>query len=468
MKQIHRQAALCMGLALSLTLVANSPMTQSALAQPGKPPTTTTPEARTQAARAELVAAVSAARGEGKLLIVTYSNSPSNKAANQRALSSGPTRAFIARHALVADVTDVGLIRELTNDKGPALSDKPGGDPLVFLDGKLMALNQAATEVTNPPAKAVAGSFALAARLDWSVRRLQSAKAHAAFVVRYDQRDAAANAAPTTLHNTDRQKVPAFDPAPDSKPLDVLDQARAAIKAKKLEAAAGMYTWLWERGPSADASFEPALLSVVAPEMFLLAGASPAAKDRFIALRNLAGESLLTRDGVALHRYLILCRIVEDEIFNLTFLDDALNQPASALSIPPADRRTAELLLRHCHFNDPVKGVAEPGALIAGLRSRLDELRRDAQEPAKAAEADAARAARVKAQAPLVAYVSWLSDVELARRYAYALKAGPEGGQKLLTKAGLAGAKSGDAGALSLAQQAMLATTCKALGVTAP
>jgi hypothetical protein len=211
--------------------------------------------------------------------------------------------------------------------------------------------------------------------------------------------------------------------------------------------------------------------------MHLLAGASAPAKARFTALRDEAGAVLRTRDGVALHRYLVLCRVIGDEAFSLTFLDEAVNAPVAVRSIPTPDRLIAQMLLPSCHFNDPVKGVADPGALVARLAQRVvnaesatpDEPGAEPEpgpagpqgrpDPTTPAERAARAQARVKALAPAAAYARWLGDIELARRYAYALREGPEAGQMVLDRAGVQ---------ITPARRAMIKAMCQALGVQAP
>ncbi|MCU0689585.1 MAG: hypothetical protein MUE97_07595 [Phycisphaerales bacterium] len=88
----------------------------------------------TKAAREALQAAIDKARAEGKLLIVTFSNSRENVAANARMLQNGALRRWLAPRANTHDITDRGVIASVmttltgTEITPVAAAPRPGAD----------------------------------------------------------------------------------------------------------------------------------------------------------------------------------------------------------------------------------------------------------------------------------------------------------------------------------------------------
>ena len=367
-------------------------------------------EVKLQSAKEQLQAAIDRARAESKLLLVTISNSPGNAASNAAMLSNPVLRGWMRERAISHDVTNPDLISGLM---GEGLSMKVGFEPIVLREGKPLPIVAPWAAVASAKKETLAASIVLACRLDWSIRNAEI-EGSEAFAAQADARSLAkpADVAPMSAR---RAKIAGteFDAfIPDAKqasdPLAVLATARSLVKEGKTSQAAPMYAWLWERGTEAIASFEPVKLSVMAAEMHALAATSPPVKAYFNSLRASEGLRVELQRPETLCAYLMLCRVVEDHVHNLEFLDSSLNRP-DALAVVPKDTREAlDRMLRLCHFGDPTRNSSDAWRPSASMLARADEL---SKKP------DAAK------HAALINYLRWQSRHEAARRYAWILPA---------------------------------------------
>ncbi len=383
-----------------------------ALAQPPTTPPTArqTPEDKTAAARATFQQALDTARAQRRVLVVTYSNSQSNVKANRAMLASIPTQAWLDRHALVIDITDQPLIVELIQAGMPM---QPGLDPLLLIDGKPVPIVAPHNPSRKAPPETLAGSLALAQRLDWSVQtsQLDNAKSFADDNTRAAQQVKLQLPPPlhTTGTGTGKDRIEPFAPDP-AKPADilaVLAEARANFKSRPLHAAA-IYTWLWEAGDAANPAFTPTRLSTIAAEMHALAKANPPVATHFRALRDAQARRTDLRTYASIYEYLILNRVIEDHLHNLEFYDASLARDDAKAIIPPDDAEAHERLLPLCHFNDPTQNASDPWRAPVRFLNRANNLQARKDQTT---------------HAELIDFYRWLARLEAARRYAWVLPA---------------------------------------------
>lgn len=365
-------------------------------------------EAKLQSAKEQLQAAIDRARAESKVLLVTISNSPGNAASNAAMMANPVLRAWMRERAISHDVTNPDLISGLMSE---GLSMKVGFEPIVLRDGKPLPLVAPWAAVTAAKKDTLAASIVLACRLDWSIRNgeIEGSEAFAA------QSDARALSKAAEIVGISAAKVKAggveFDAfTPEAKvagdPLAVLALARSLVKEGKAAKAAPVYAWLWENGAGVMPSFEPVKLSVMAVEMHALAGGSAPVKAYFNLLRASEGLKVELQRPETLCAYIMLCRVVDDHVHNLEFLDASLNRPDAMAVVPKDTRAVLDRLLRLCHFGDPTRNASDAWRASASMYGQADEL---SKKP------DAEK------HAMLIGYLRWQARHEAARRYAWIL-----------------------------------------------
>lgn len=117
----------------------------------------------------------------------------------------------------------------------------------------------------------------------------------------------------TLFHNSEDGNAPRVDDPPAGSDLiDRVDQARAAVQAGDLHAAAGLYTWIWERMDALDAVYRPARAAIIQPELAKLASQRPAMRARLTSMRSTIEERFLWWDGQTWLEYLLLNECLGD------------------------------------------------------------------------------------------------------------------------------------------------------------
>lgn len=390
---------LALGLVLCVDLCGALPA-PAAAQEPAKP--LTVAQERTKAARQELQKAVDASKSASKVLLVTFGTDAGRAKANEAVLTTPVTAAWVSRHAMLHAVSDVGLVRELTES---GLKQTPGGDPLMFVDGVLAPLDKAGSCLVLPglpraDVKTPTGrySISLGLRLDWTLR---SPVFKEEFLTRHAQ-TVPARPWPGTVDGAG----PAL--------LKGLSTARDLARAKQWPEAADAYAAAWFAA-GGDPWWAGVRCGDMAAEMSLIAAQSPLARQRFERLRSEYAGALELSDMRQVHEYLVLCRVLGDHEHNLKVLDEVLNARGSVTLLPPADVMALDWLLPACHFNDPLEGVSRPHAMVVQLLRQCAKMegRKDAPTLAGA-----------------VRYGRWLARLEAGRRMGALLRQGEAGAEK--------------------------------------
>ena len=159
----------------------------------------------------------------------------------------------------------------------------------------------------------------------------------------------------------DEDAVSVGDPEPLSGSPDIagsidvyarLDEARDAAANGEVYLATGLYTWLWEKGDTADPSFRAAKRSVVAEEMRELALSRRSARNRFLRLRSSYDERLLWTTYERLGDWFLLNGVVGDEIETVAYLDLFVNDLDEGSMLPECDKIAYRLLIQRGYWNN--------------------------------------------------------------------------------------------------------------------
>jgi hypothetical protein len=385
--------------------------------------------------------ALDESKAKARLLVVVVSPDRA-KAKAHTALWNNPALAAWARHhAVVAHVTDAPTIQKL-RDAGLVVGQLEG--PLVFRDGlsqRLFGVNPTNGVPRVRPAPALPKgvkprsedepnlSLRLLLRLEWTLRSMEQAEP--AWYANH-----AANNPPPTLPEVGTL----FDKASDGVDAagglldaaapaavgagggrrDVLAVLVAALTAANdpatHSAAAGLYTWLWERGAEEQPGFEPILLTTVAEQMHALGRVYAPARARFVALREAHAARVPWMSRPELARWIMLARVADEHLETLDLIDWALDDPDGKLLMPPGERGVWEALLPRLNWADPLtlpESGTNPAAYVAGLVAK-----RDAAAPTKPVKWSPTD------HAAYTGTLGWLVRHESARLYAAALAAG--------------------------------------------
>lgn len=161
------------------------------------------------------------------------------------------------------------------------------------------------------------------------------------------------------------------------------DAARALVAAGQAEAAAAEFEWLWLHA----LEYEPALVGVrstaMVSEMKKLAEAHPAAKQRFVALRDQRGKAIdggkVSRAAVA--DWISLNEVVADQGATLAWFDKVKAKPEFRTHLAENVTALEPLLLDAKRWADVGKLIVDPmsrpanvHALLVSERERTKEL----------------------------------------------------------------------------------------------
>jgi len=139
-----------------------------------------------------------------------------------------------------------------------------------------------------------------------------------------------------------------------------LDDAREAVANREWSRAAGLYTWLWERGEYFDPAFRAARRSVVADEMRQLFDKHPGTRGRFTRLRDEVTKRLRWADRPELTEWFILNGVVGDHVETLAYLDLSINDMDEASMLPRAFLDGYNLMMTRDFWNDPWEPAGDP------------------------------------------------------------------------------------------------------------
>jgi hypothetical protein len=341
-----------------------------------------------------LARALAASIEQNRVLIVVVSNDKAKQAANAAPWNDPHLAAWARAHALVVHVTDMSTIRTLT-----AGGLKPGGpeQPLIFRGGKQQRLfgsdprantnrlRPTPKEGRRPGDEASNAALRLMLRLEWTRRGWQ--KEDPAWWTAHNAACPAPTFSPGTLHTQSSPGALAMAQVPAVQGVEgvAADQSDAlgrwlqaeALMAREDEeskrAAAGIMTWLWEAGPSADPVVGPTIQTMLPGRMRKLAERWPAAAERWEELRQAGLDRLAWMDHRELFAFLMLARVVDRHVDVLDLMDAALDDSDGAMLLPAADRLSWELILPRAALGDPLKlpGTGEPKAFLERLLKRI-------------------------------------------------------------------------------------------------
>lgn len=321
--------------------------------------------------------ALDESRAKGRLLLVEIAGNADRQKKALADYQAAPIRRWVDRYAMAVLLTDLDTIRTLTESE---LNPGPDADPLVFRDGQWVRMFGTGA----PPKKSrVAGPgrpgeafLGLGFKLDWTSR----GKDDTLSPTPVERPEEPAR----FIHGvSDEGAVGVTDPtAPGLEPLLArLREAQSLLASDKpedLKRAAGLYTWLWERGDAWDDRFTFARWLTVTPDIAALIAKHPPAKGRFAEVRRAMMERLDLRDHAALFDLLMLSRAIGDHEENLAFLDAALNDPDASLIMPVGERVAWEFILPACHWQpsggaEPVDRLKRQDAKARRMMNGLDE-----------------------------------------------------------------------------------------------
>jgi len=148
---------------------------------------------------------------------------------------------------------------------------------------------------------------------------------------------------------------------------DRLGLARELVMAGRLDAATDEYEWLWGN----MLRIEPAMVGVrgsfTASEMKMLADQHDAARERFTALRDAAGERLANdpRSHRWLDDWIVLNDVIGDEAATLEWWDRIKTEPDVERTVGLVEFRLVELLERHDRWADLGRVIKQPMQKLA-------------------------------------------------------------------------------------------------------
>lgn len=152
--------------------------------------------------------------------------------------------------------------------------------------------------------------------------------------------------------------------------LGVLDTARAASKDGNWTKAAGLYTWLWERGEHFDPSFRVARRSVVPAEMRVLAKDYEKAKLRFGYVRDNITERIRWADRGQITDWFLLNGVLGEEMESVYYLDLCINEPDEATVLSRADLAAYRLMTTRDMWTDPWTPLVGEAAIAADSKPK--------------------------------------------------------------------------------------------------
>lgn len=220
------------------------------------------------------------------------------------------------------------------------------------------------------------------------------------------------------LYNTDDGLADVVDDLPPGEggaPPDVLgrlEEARAAARAGELRRAAGLYTWLWERGAEVEPAFAPLRLTVLAGEIAALVDQRQGVRERFAMLRDDATKRLLWAGLIEHDEWFILNAMVDRDDSSALYLVTTLvnDEEATMLSL---DQQTGfKWMLARAPLDDQ---ISNPGRFV--------EERLKAIAPVSVRRKRPNSVPPAQWEALMVFRDHWLVG-ELSRVYSVALKAG--------------------------------------------
>ncbi|MGE3109891.1 MAG: hypothetical protein AB7G11_13565 [Phycisphaerales bacterium] len=175
--------------------------------------------------------------------------------------------------------------------------------------------------------------------------------------------------------------------------IDVLAQLRLAREAASngdALRAAGLYTWLWERGEYFDASFRAARRSMLTQEIRDLIAKHPRTRGRFERVRAAVTERLRWAERDELTEWFLLNGVLGDEIETLSFLDLSINDQDEGSMLPRAMWHGYRLMMLRDMWTDPwVPSRVRPGpdrsvrttVDATGVLKHLETIRRSIRGP---------------------------------------------------------------------------------------
>jgi len=296
-----------------------------------------------------------------KLLVVVVSPN-ADKAKKNAAVWNNPALAsWISRHAIAAHVTDKDTIKRLI--EWELLPTEPES-PHVFRDGKKIRLfgggvRGSATRLRNPPKDAKPwpanqpnASIRLVMKLEWTLRSAEKQDANW-----WERHEAAVMGEKRPivelLAGASDTGVSAYVPKAGESTIAVVAKARELLAGspanEALDQATGMLTWVYE---TSAGRAQRAILLAAAPLMAELAAKHEPARVRFAQLRVQQAASFGFMTRTERFNWLLLSRVLGEQLESLDFLDSALSDKDTVELMPTEDRLGWEVLLPRMNWAD--------------------------------------------------------------------------------------------------------------------
>ncbi|CAN5276984.1 hypothetical protein BH11CYA1_BH11CYA1_10030 [soil metagenome] len=125
--------------------------------------------------------------------------------------------------------------------------------------------------------------------------------------------------------------------------------ARQLMMSQKNAEALAEYVWLWNNIERSDATFGELRMKMVPVEMKQLSASYPAAKGKWIELRDAAEKSGNRAD------WIILNGILDDNARTLSWFDNAKVDPKNLAVITKNGSHLEQVLFSNCRWNDATK-----------------------------------------------------------------------------------------------------------------